>query len=64
MKVNLSITKDKDNQIQYITCVVQEINERKIAQTQLAQSESSLRAILDNTNSAYLLLDDNLYRNV
>lgn len=60
VKVNLSITKDKDNQIQYITCVVQEINERKIAQTQLAQSESSLRAILDNTNSAYLLLDDNL----
>lgn len=60
VKVNLSTTKNKDHEIQYITCVVQEIGERKVAQTQLAQSESNLRAILDHMNSACVLLDNNL----
>lgn len=61
VKVNLSTTKNKDNEIQYITCVVQEIGERIVAQTRLAQSESNLRAILDHMNSACLLLDNNLH---
>ncbi len=60
VKVNLSTAKNKENEIQYITCVVQEIGERKNAQTQLLQSENNLRAILDHMNAACMLLDSEL----
>ncbi len=58
VKVNLSTNKNETGKIRYITCIVQEIGERKESEKLLEQSETNLRAILDHTSASCLLLDN------
>ena len=60
VKVNLSTNKNETGKIRYITCIVQEIGERKESEKLLEQSEANLRAILDHTSASCLLLDNDL----
>lgn len=57
--VELSVTcvKNEAKQVQFVIAVVQDITTRKQAEKSLLTSEANLRNILENTDTAYVLLD-------
>lgn len=57
--LNVSCVKNEAGQIQFVIAVTQDITAKRKAEESLQKSEANLRNILENTDTAYVLLDEN-----
>jgi PAS domain S-box-containing protein len=59
VELNASGLRNAAGNIQFVIAVVQNINQRKAMEESLQKSEQNLRNILENTDTAYVLIDKN-----
>lgn len=56
-EVSSSCAKNEAGEVQFLIVLAQDITSRKLAEEELHKSEANLRNILENTDTAYVLLD-------
>lgn len=56
-EVSSSCAKNEAGEVQFLIVLAQDITSRKMAEEELHKSEANLRNILENTDTAYVLLD-------
>ncbi|HET6990467.1 MAG TPA: PAS domain S-box protein, partial [Bacteroidia bacterium] len=57
-ELNLTCVKNETGKIEFIMAVIQNITSRKKAEESLQKSEANLRNIFENTDTAYVLMDE------
>lgn len=60
VKINVIASKNSEGKVESILGVLQDITERKKAEELLRQSEANLRFLLNNSDTAFILLDTEL----
>ncbi|MCW3127252.1 MAG: multi-sensor signal transduction histidine kinase [Bacteroidetes bacterium] len=60
-ELNLNSIKDQHGTVQYSIGIIQDISARKQAEEEIRKSEANLRAVFENTDTGYLLLDPTLH---
>ncbi|MCW3084401.1 MAG: kinE 2 [Bacteroidetes bacterium] len=59
VELSVSCVKNEADQIQFVVAVIQDITAKKKSKESLLKSEANLMNILENTDTAYVLLDNN-----
>ncbi len=59
VELSVSCVKNEAEQIQFVIAVIQDITAKKKSKESLLKSEANLMNILENTDTAYVLLDNN-----
>lgn len=57
VELSVSCARDENGNIQFVVAVVQDITLRKSAEEKLQKSEANLKNILENTDTSFVLLD-------
>lgn len=58
VELSISCVKNAANEVEFVVAVVQDITPKKTAEESLYKSEANLRNILENTDTAYALLNN------